>query len=274
MKHLKLILVIVVLLYATPLFSQYHFPSIDSRAAALGGASLALTGNAAPVENIAGLASLKKTVFSASIRQITISKGFGMVQASAATPLAFGSCGIEGFYYGNSQYNEARISFAYAMPIDKNIHFGTALHWLHSGTSDHYYIPQNELTFSAALQYSPSKEITVGFKAFNPIAVQLSGSEREHTPAIFSLGVACKLLDNLMAICEAEKELRYDATLRFGVEYTFLDNYALRLGFNTNPAIYTFGIGINLQSFGFNMASQIHNILGMMPHFSVHYTLL
>ena len=48
-------MIIVVLLYAAPLFAQFDFPAMGGTSAAMGGASVALHDDESALHNIAGL---------------------------------------------------------------------------------------------------------------------------------------------------------------------------------------------------------------------------
>lgn len=267
----KLLVIIVVLLPVAPLFAQFDFPPMGGRSAAMGGASVALREDESAQGNIAAMAWMRQVMVATAFRQTFVSEGFGTASLAASSPVGFGTAGLSFIHYGNSDYHEQQLSLLYALPVSRTVAMGVAFHYLHSGTSDAYYDPVNLLTFSAALQYSPTDELTVGFKTFNPFSVKLRDDLTYRTPALFTLGVAYRLIDELLAVAEAEKDLYNDATLRFGLEYSFLNNYAVRVGFNTNPVIYSFGVGMDFNRLGISLSAQVHNVLGITPHLSAHY---
>ncbi len=272
MNLLKKIIMIVVLLPAAPLFAQFDFPMMGSAGAAMGGTSVALSDDESALYNVAGIARIKSPVASIAFRQCFLFEGTKCASVAAASPLSFGAVGVSFLHYGNPDYNEQMLSLDYAMSIGPELMIGVAFHYLHSGTSDGYYDPQNLFTFSSAVQYSPSDKLTVGFKAFNPILVRLRTNDEIHSPTIFNIGFSYMILDELLAVVEAEKNLYFDPTLRFGLEYSLNQKYAFRIGFNTRPVIYSFGIGSTFGSMNVALSAQVHTILGVSPHLSVYYT--
>jgi len=268
----KLIMIIVVLLYTAPLFAQFDFPAMGGTSAAMGGASVALPDDESALHNIAGLSWKSDVTLMLSVRQTFVVEGLGYASAGFALPLTFGTCAASVVHYGNSDYNEQMASVCYAMPIGERISLGAAFHYLHSGTSDPYYSPINRFTFSVALQYKDGDDLMVGFKAYNPIAVFSEDNSPLRIPAVFNMGVSYRLLPDFMAVVEAEKNLYAKPTLKVGLSYLFHEYYAFRIGVNTQPVVYSFGFGLNRSHFGADLAMQIHNILGMMPQVSLHYS--
>ena len=268
----KLLIFIVVLLNTAPLFAQFDFPPMSGASAAMGGASVALSDNGTALYNVAGLARMERAEVSLAVRQGFLEEGLGYASVGGAVPTSFGSWAASVVHYGNSDYNEQQVSMAYAMPIGEFFSLGAAFHYLHSGTSDPYYDQLHRFTFSLAMQYFPSDELTVGFKAYNPVAVVAENAESVPVQALFNLGVAYRILDELLAVAEVEKNLYYQSTLRFALQYQFNDAYALRVGLNTKPVIYTFGAGVQFDHLGADFSVQIHNVLGMTPLLSAHYS--
>ena len=267
----KVLITIVVLFYTAPLFAQFDFPSLGGRSAAVGGCSVALDDAESAFDNLAAMGGLEHAVLSLSARQQFVAEGMGYARFAAAVPVGFGAWGASLVHYGNSDYNEQQLSLNYAIPAGRKVKVAAGFHYLHSGTSDAYYEPIHLVTFSVAVQYTPSERLTVGFKAFNPFAAELHTDVYMRTPARFNLGVAYRLLDELLAVVEAEKNLYCDATLRMGLEYHFLEHYDFRIGLNTRPTIYTIGFGMEQRHWGIGLSAQMHQVLGMTPQLSAYY---
>ena len=272
MKPLKCVLLLVALHPVAPLFAQFDFPALYGAGPALGGMSVALNDKGSLISSLAGLASLEDASVAVSLRREFLSDGMDYAAASAALPSPAGCWAASIIHYGGSDYNEQRLSLAYALPALGRMSAAIAFHYLHSGTSDPYYNKINLFTFSAALRYSPSDELTVGLKAYNPLAVRIDAKNGYRTPAIISLGVSYLLLDELLAAAEVENASDAGTTLRLGVQYTFHDSYFFRMGYNSTPAIYTFGIGMKLSHFSVDIAAQFHNTLGITPTLSLLYS--
>lgn len=271
MKRALTILLWVVSQFATPLFAQFDFPPMGGASSAMGGTSVALDDDESAVTGIAGLAWLKSGMAALSCRNNFNTEGLGYIAAAFAMPVNVGGWSLSAVHYGNVDYNEQRVSLAYALPLSKTLSLGAAFHYLHSGTSDPYYDPLNRLTFSVAMLLRPDDRLSVAFKAFNPIAVTVGDQQGSHSPAVFNLGVAYWLLEDMQAVAEVEKNYYRPASLRFGMQYRFFEDYYFRMGLATNPVIYTFGMAMQKDHLGLSMAFQIHSVLGMTPHLSLNY---
>lgn len=266
------LIALVVLLRATPLFAQFDFPSMTGSGAAMGGMSVSINDPRAAYATIADLAQMQTTTISLSVRQNLMADGLGLAAASAAMPLKFGGIALSALHFGDADYNEQNISAAYALPLGERLSLGGAFHYLHSATSDPYYTPLHRLTFSVAMRYMASDKFSVAFKVYNPIAVLSDDVEGVHTPSIFTLGLSYCISDELLAAAEVEKNLFYDATVRFGLQYCFLERYYARVGLATQPALYTFGFGAQWGHLGADFAFQFSNPLGLTPLVSLSYS--
>ena len=267
---LKLVFM-VALLFATPLFAQFSFPAMGGRSAAMGGSAITLGDEESAMHNIAALAQVDNFAVAASFRQGFMEEGMGCASFGGVVPVGFGAGALTFLHFGNADYNEQGVNLLYGIPIGQRIAMGVGFHYLHSGTSDPYYEPLNRMTFSLALRYAPTKAFSVGFRAFNPSAVVSDADASPRLPALLNLGLSYRLTEQLLAVAEVEKDLQHLATLRFGVEYLFHEVYAFRVGFNTQPAVYTFGFGLCKEHFGADIAAEFHSVLGLTPQLSLNY---
>lgn len=240
--------------------------------AALGGMTVAVNDPTTAYATVADLAALPTTIVTLSVRQNIMADGLSLASAAVATPLPFGGMALSAIHFGDAEYNEQNIALAYALPLGREIAFGAAFHYLHSATSDPYYTPLHRLTFSLAVRYNPSDELSIAFRTFNPVAVVSDSSEGVHTPGIFSLGLSYLLNEELLAAAEVEKNLFYDATLRLGLQYRFMSRYFARMGIATKPRLYSFGFGGRWEHLGADLAFQFSTPLGPTPLISLAYS--
>lgn len=273
-SHRNILLLITALLWLLPnaTQAQFDFPAMGGAAAAMGGATAAQTDFESASDNIALLGALQSAHLTLSIRQQFATEGMGYARFGGAIPVGFGSVGLTALHYGNSDYNELQISGAYGIPLGNNVRMGAGFHYLRSSTSDPYYDPQQLMTFSVALQYSPSERIAIGFSTYNPLAARMRTDIYTRVPARFNLGASYRPVENLTTLVEVEKNLYYDPTLRFGIEYCLQQHYAFRVGLVTHPTIYTFGFGFRQRHIGADLSAQLHAVLGLTPQLNLHYT--
>ena len=261
----------VALLYAAPLFAQFDFPSLGGRGAAMGGVLLTLDDAMSAMSGSATLAYAERSAIAVGARQDYLAEGMGYAMLGGIAKVGFGALTASMVHFGNSDYNEQMLSLAYGIPLGKSVALGVMLHYLHSGTSDPYYDPINAATFSLSVYARPSEDFGLGFKTFNPQSAFFDGNGNPHLPALMSVGVSYFLAEDLLAVAEVEKNMYQKATLRIGLEYSLQNMFLFRLGINTAPVIYSFGFGMRLSSFGFDVAGQIHNVLGFTPQLSMFY---
>jgi len=193
------------------------------------------------------------------------------VYAGGALPTSMGTWAASYIHYGNSNYYEQQASLDYALRVAKTIYLGVAFHYMNAATSDPYYAPQHLLSFTASIQYTPSDRLCIGTRIYNPAAATLNNETALHTPAIFNLGVSYRLVSELLATAEIEKNFYHPSSLRMGLEYTFLDICRARIGMATNPIIYTFGFGLAHEHIVVDLSTQVHNALGWIPMISMNY---
>jgi hypothetical protein len=60
-----------------------------------------------------------------------------------------------------------------------------------------------------------------------------------------------------------EKDIRYNFSLRGGIEYELMKYISLRSGFSNEPSTYSAGIGIHYSMFSLDYAFFTHNDLGI-----------
>ncbi len=237
----------------------------------MGGAAMALSDMESALYNIAALPAQQQTALTIAFNQPYTASEFATSHIGLALPLKTGTTAASITHYGNATYHEEQLTCSYALPLNKHLFTGISLVYLHAGTDDGYYEPQNLLSFSLALFYQPSEALSIGFRAYNPAAVRLSSSSVIHTPALFNLGIGYQLSDELLAVAEVEKNLYHNASLRMGVEYSFRQIFAARIGFVTEPLSYTFGLGVLHNGLSVNLAGAVHPVLGLTPLLSAHY---
>lgn len=267
----RITLSMVALLMAVPLFAQFEFPSMGARSAAMGGVRVALTDAVSAMWNLSALSVVDAPTVSLAARGSVKNTGLGYASLAAAAPLGVGTASATAVHFGDADYNEQQLSAGYALLLSDAISLGVAFHYLHSGTSDPYYDPLHRVTFSLAMQYRISELLTVGFQTFNPLAVIAENDDAVRLPATVAVGVAYRLTDELLGVAELYKNIYYRPSLRFGLEYLFLDVYLARVGVATAPVVYTFGLGMERERFGVALAAQVHSLLGMSPQLEAHY---
>lgn len=162
-------------------------------------------------------------------------------------------------HHGNSDYHTQQLAASYALCVNEWLRVGVAARYLHLGTSDARYEPQQWLAPSAAVQ------ATVGRTTLMLLAGTRPWDER--SPWRMHLQAAYRPTDRWMAVAEVEREDRL--RVRCGVELAVDRRLRLRAGMATRPTLLTFGAGFRLAQWEIDLAAQVHGALGVTPQISV-----
>lgn len=175
-------------------------------------------------------------------------------------PFDFGSIGIGAMTYGFELYRENKIIAGFSYNYNSKFFAGAALNF-HT-LSIKNYGNDNIFYFNIGGLYYILTEFRLGFSIFN-INRASFGNEKDNLPTIFNLGLSYDILDELNFDMAVEKDIRYNYSLRSGIEYNLLDNIYLRFGFSNEPSQYSAGLGINYSIFSLDYAFFTHQDLGL-----------
>lgn len=253
--------------------SQFAFPVVGARAASMGGVSVALSDFWSATDNVAALSELDEPTFGTALRQNFMLDRLCYKTLAFAVPVSkVGAVGLRYTHFGSAVYSEQRLSALYSQRLGKRVAVAAELDYLYCGTNDVYYDNYHRITFAVGTQMYLTPDFTVGFHVFNPFAVALNKAYNQSIPSVVRLGVAYNITSQLLAAVEFEKNLYMRHTIRSGVEYKFLDCFYARLGFSTEPLIYTFGVGVERRRWTVDIGTQVHNALGVSPMVAVTYS--
>ncbi|MBR1793248.1 MAG: hypothetical protein IJ764_06375 [Bacteroidales bacterium] len=246
--------------------AQFEIPVMGGRGTALGGSSVALTDAASSLCNVAGLANRSGLDVAVSYKpNYLLGPMSDKWVAVAGSVTATGSAMASYHHFGNAQYSEQRLSIGYAQAVGARLSIGATIDYLYSGVSDAYYGSMQGLTFSAAIQFSMSRQWIFGAQVFNPAAVRMGSVDDSRLPSRMNIGVSYQPFPEWMTTIEVEKALYSPACIRAGVEYLFFDYFMARMGIASNPLSYGFGIGVLYSHYSFDLAASVHQTLGLTP---------
>ncbi len=232
------------------------------RSVGMGGLSVALTDAASALANTAALSQQQGTLVAISYRQDYLLSGTAHKWIAAAHSMsATGTATASYHHYGDPNYSEQKLSLGYAQLVSQHISLGATLDYLYSGVSDVHYSTLHGLTFSASLQATIGRQWTIGSQIFNPIALRIGSQQR--IPALLAVGAAYKPAPEWTTSVEVQKSLYSPVSFHWGAEYTFLQHFAARAGFATQPVRYAFGIGFHQTHYSINIAVEVHQHIGL-----------
>ena len=163
-------------------------------------------------------------------------------------------------HHGNVDYHEQQLTAGYAIRVAQWLHVGVAARYLHLGTSDGHYAPQQWLAASALLRTTFADNCAMTFTAGTRPWDNMH-PYRLHLQALY------RPLPQLLTVVEGESEERM--RMRLGMEYCYEGRFFLRTGLATHPMIFAFGIGMRQQHYAIDLAVEVHNSLGLTPHSSL-----
>ena len=163
-------------------------------------------------------------------------------------------------HFGDSDYSKQQLSLGGGMKIDEWLDLGVEGRYCRLGTSDGYYEPERWAAVAARATMRIGPRLTLS---------ALAGSRpwdgerpwRAHLNASFVPS------SGLLAVVELESEeiLRF----RCGAEYCYREHFFFRTGMATRPLTLTFGLGLRYESYCIDLATEVHNTLGLTPQISL-----
>ena len=212
---------------------------------------------------------MQQISFYASAERRFNNEGLNFYALAGALPTKFGNLGINIFYHGFQEYNEKLLGVTYARKLIDDLSIGARFDFIQASIPT--YGNTSTATVEFGLQAKISSAVLLGFHVYNPFEIQWA--ENETLPAIFSVGIAYTPTEKLWISGEVEKVSDFKENIKWGIQYLILDELALRVGFNTSPALISFGFGYRLHSgLHCDFGSTVHQDLGFSPIAGFGYT--
>lgn len=163
-------------------------------------------------------------------------------------------------HHGDPDWHEQTAAAGYTMRVCSWLRVGVEASYLHLGTSDTRYRPQQWVGATAMLLASTSRTTSINL---------LAGTrpwDSQH-PYRLHLQAAYRPIPQLLTVIEAESEDQ--ARLRVGMEYLYERVCYVRTGFSTAPMAFTFGLGARHRCCSIDLAVEVHSSLGVTPQTSL-----
>lgn len=271
MKRPFLTLVIYLIGFST-LIAQENHPT-GARSLALSHAYVSISDSWSTFHNQAGLAELNRistSIFYESKFQI---EELSLSAVSLVLPIQSGTFGISFSQFGKGNFKENKFGLAYAKKLSEKLQVGIQLDYFSKR------FPENSnrfgfATFEAGLIYSPDKKLFLGAHIFNPISNGIKTSfGKQKSPFIFRLGGHIQFSKMVMAIFETQKNMDYPVLIKSGIEFSPVNNLALRFGVSGRPINYTFGLAYKFRNISTDFGFSYHGNLGFTPAVSIQFEL-
>lgn len=274
--HKKLILSLLILFVYTvkPVNASHDPTNRGARSSALGGSSVAINDFWGVFNNSACNSFTRKITVGAYFENRYLLKelsyrGLGVIIPTSQKD-AFG---LNLQQFGYSQYMESKVGLSYSKKFSESFAAGLQFDYLNTKIGEGLG-SKNLFTFEIGLYSKLNKQLSLGFTAYNPARTKLSdyNDYNEYIPVVLKLGAKYDFSENLFVISEIEKDLLNDPIIRFGIDYKLSEMFFVRGGISTGVVAYSFGMGMHVKDFNFDIATSVHQVLGASPQVSLQYT--
>jgi hypothetical protein len=175
-------------------------------------------------------------------------------------PFSFGSLGIGGMTYGYELYRESQIILGYSYNYENIFFIGAAVNYQsysiqNYGSTGAFYLNLGGLVYIL-------DDLRWGFSTSNVNRATV-GDQDDQIPVVFSTGFSFDILQNFSLNLSLEKDVRYDPSISFGIDYDLIEYLSLRIGAADNPSKFTAGVGINYSILSLDYAFFTHPDLGL-----------
>lgn len=189
---------------------------------------------------------------------------------AAAVPFSFATFALKAEKFGFDLYKETEVGMACALKLDQNISGGVIFN-LHRLDIARYGSIQNVILNGGILAHA-LKNVKIGFN-FNNMMGATVGKMSEKIPQLFALGTCWSPLNGLLLSLEMEKDIRYPASIKWGMEQMVFDVLAFRAGVANNPEKYSAGIAVKYSCFEFGYAGYSNIDLGWTHQIDISFKL-
>ncbi|MBT8195537.1 MAG: hypothetical protein KJO64_03870, partial [Bacteroidia bacterium] len=184
----------------------------------------------------------------------------------------YGTFAVNVNYFGYSLYNESAFGLAYGKKLSENVSVGVGLNYHQISISE----PKGNagtVTAEIGLQTTFSPKLSSAFHLYNPTrSVIDTETTEEELPGIAKFALTYKASEKVHLVSEIEKDFDNDAILKFGFDYTIIEDLHIRGGIHSNDFEYGFGVGYKFSKFNVDVASKYQQDLGFTPSVSMFYT--
>ncbi|MBN2614977.1 MAG: hypothetical protein JXR71_04725 [Bacteroidales bacterium] len=262
----------VIVLCPSSLHSQAWGEELGARIAGMNNTSVALPDFWNLHNNPAGIACLSVPAIGINYASRFSLKELSTKSLAMVYPVQKSVLGVTVDYFGYALYHEVKAGLVYSRKLGKRLSVGTQLDYL-SVAFGEGYANRHRFTFGLGVQYAVTDELRLGASVYNPVGIRYDTLQSLVIPAVFRAGLAYSFSDQLLTTAELEKSslLGY-WNVRAGVEFRPNERFAFRAGTGFYREVFSFGMGYAWKNLKFDIASTVHQQLGLTSQFSILYT--
>lgn len=251
-------------------FAQVINDPVGARSTAMAGVNATLSDVWSANNNQAGLAFVEDLSAGLYYENRFLLKETSYKAGAFVLPTKTGAFGVSIASFGFTEFMETRAGLSYGLKFSERFAVGVQMNYLRTSLTQEFG-SKNSVTGAVGLIGKLNDEITIGAHVYNPNRSKLAEYDNERIPTVMKLGMDYRFSEKLMIVVETEKDIDFDAIVKFGVEYQFMDILYVRGGISNNPTSSAFGFGLIMKNFILEASSSFHQTLGMTPGISLIY---
>ncbi len=182
------------------------------------------------------------------------------VGAGGAFKTTIGGFGAAASLFGYNLYQEFTGRVAWGRSLGSIFDIGLSLSYYHLSIQN--YGSSGTAGLDAGVIAQCNSSIRTGFVITN-INNPHIGSSHESLPQTLTIGATIDLLPRISISAELFKDFQFPVSMRYGIEYTPLNEIYFSVGTSTEPSILAGGFGLSFSYFHIEYAIQYHQPLGI-----------
>jgi opacity protein-like surface antigen len=266
----KPLIIILVFLSPIVLRARGGNETQGARSLALGGASLTLSDEWSPTNNVGSIGMVDRYSIGLGYETCFFLPEAGLRSVSAVLPLGGGSLGIVGHNYGFAGFANNRVGLSYGRKLSDYISLGVGVNYVQTRLGD-VYGSRSNVVGEVGMLVMPSDKIVLAAKVYNPTRSKLADFNDERIPTVLSVAGQYMFSDKVSAMSEIEKDIDLPVNLKSGIEYSPAEEIFIRVGFATLQTSLGFGVGYKWKDLQADVSANWNQNLGYSSAISIAY---
>lgn len=178
-------------------------------------------------------------------------------------PLKNAGIGVNMYYTGSEDFNEAQAGLAYGMLLANNISIGTQINFNQVRITG--YGAASTVNFELGALFALSNKVRMGLHVYNPVGGKFGKNGAEKFASIYKAGVGYETSEHFFVSAEIAKEENLPVNVNAAMQYYFNKHFLTRAGVSSAIANYFVGVGILWDAVRLDIISSYHQQLGFSP---------
>lgn len=260
---------LILTLFLSVVVNGQGWRPVGVRSSGLSNSSVALSDVWSYYHNPAATAELKTIEAGVFYESRFLSKELQTQAIAFALPIKKGVFSLGATTFGYEQYRSTKAGVGYSLQLSDNFFLGAQVN-MHQLRFNENYGSSFSATGELGLLAKVSEKWMIGISAMNFGAQKISATEERFT-SVLRAGFRYKLSEVVLITGEVEKQTIHDFSFKGGVEYIPVKNFFIRLGAQSGPTSFAFGLGYKWNQFSMDIATNYHPVLGWTPSFGLNY---